>query len=160
MPSPTSAAVHIRLETPDMTYPGGKTVGDGDIFVAHIARCGKTKPIIRAVGDGGITITDAYYAAVSNGSFFVGHRSHSLHCGLQIWRRLRRLEMEIETGLSRQPAISIVKDPCRGSFALTVKRVNGKGQLSGRSVRGLRPASAGTLLTMYWREDDPGRKER
>jgi len=34
------AAVPIRLETTDMTYSRGKTVGDGAIFVAHIARCG------------------------------------------------------------------------------------------------------------------------
>ena len=55
---------------------------------------GKHDRLVRTVGDGDITINQAYYAAVSNGSCFVGNRSHSLHCGLQIWRRLRRLEVE------------------------------------------------------------------
>ena len=64
--------MRIRSET------SRRTVGDGDIFVAHIVRCGNPKPQFdRAVGDGDITSmfrahVGLNYAAVFNGSVFAG----------------------------------------------------------------------------------------
>ena len=52
---------------------------------------GKSNEYKRAVKDGGIKRYAIFMSPSSTVPTFAGDRSYSLHCGLQIWRRLHRL---------------------------------------------------------------------